>query len=94
MAPHVNYLTRKRRSMMPHTVIQVIATNAGEISGDAAAVSLLQDKCTSVQINKLNDGVKQGFRVSWVHNGEAWEAEIYRAKPKGGISVGKPNAEA
>jgi hypothetical protein len=84
---------RKRRPMMPHTVIQVIATNAGEIRGDVAAVNLLQDKCTSVQINKLNNGVKRGYRLSWVHNGEAWEAETYRAKPKGGISAGKPNAE-
>jgi hypothetical protein len=79
---------------MPHTVIQVIATNAGEISGDATAVSLLQDKCTSVQINNLNDGVKKGYRLSWVYNGDAWEAEIYRAKQKGGISGGKPIAEA
>jgi hypothetical protein len=78
---------------VPHTIISVAAVNAGEVSGDARTASIVQDACTSVQINKLNDQTKQGYRLSWVSNGESWEAEIYRVKKKGGVSAGKPHAE-
>ena len=65
-----------------------------EISGNAAVKSLDLTGCTSVQKTPVNDQTKEGYRVTWVHDGVAYEAQVVWAKKKAVIGSGPVKAQS